>query len=71
MAKPNTNELLRPQEITTKKGINWEAVKTNAITAFTSVAIGLIGGYFLAINIHGDARAAVIQDIQIVSKEAK
>ncbi|MDR6794715.1 hypothetical protein J2X12_004137 [Pseudarthrobacter oxydans] len=66
-----STEQLRPQDITVKKAIDWEPVKTNVITALTFGIMGLIGGYFIAIHIHGDARAAVIQDIQIVSKEAK
>jgi hypothetical protein len=63
--------VLRPQDITPKKGINWEAVKTNVITGFVCITLGLVGGYFLAINIDGEARSAVYSDIQLVSKEVK
>jgi hypothetical protein len=42
-----------------------------ALTFVLTGPIGVICGYFLAINIHGEARAAVYSDIQLVSKEVK
>jgi hypothetical protein len=54
-----------------KKSIDWGAVKNNVITAFVFGIMGLVDGYFASIDLHGDARASVIEDMQIVSKEAK
>jgi hypothetical protein len=60
---------VKPQSLDApKKGINWETVKTVVITAFVFGSLGLIGGYFVSINIHSDARASVVQDMKIVSK---
>jgi hypothetical protein len=48
-----------------------ETIKTIALTAFVSVTIGLIGGYFTRINVLGDARAQVVQDMQVVKTTAE
>lgn len=68
----NKEASVKPQTIDApKKGINWETVKTVIITAFVFSTVGLIGGYFASINIYSEARSAVVQDMQIVSKEAE
>lgn len=48
-----------------------ETLKTIAITAFVSVSVGLISGYFASINLHSNARQAVVQDMQAVSEVKK
>jgi hypothetical protein len=47
-----------------------ETIKTVLLTAFIAGTAGLIGGYFASINLHGDARAQVVQDMQIVKTTA-
>lgn len=46
------------------KNINWSNVKTNIIVAFIATTVGLIGGYYTSIDLHSDARADVVNDIQ-------
>lgn len=44
------------------------------VTIFTALVIGLIAGYFSGIQLHGDARQAVMQDItasQVVLKDTE
>lgn len=48
-----------------------ETIKTVLLTAFIAGTIGVIGGYFGGINLHSDARAQVVQDMQVVSKTAE
>lgn len=48
-----------------------ETIKTVLLTAFIAGTAGLIGGYFASINLHGDARAQVVQDMQIVKTTAE
>ena len=65
MAKPNTDHN-QPKTFELHT-----FVLSMLLNTVLTLGIGVILGYFLAINIHGDARAAVHQDIQLVSKEVK
>lgn len=53
-------------KMNTPKKTTIETIKTIALTAFVAGTIGLISGYFASINLHGNARAQVVQDMQIV-----
>jgi phage shock protein PspC (stress-responsive transcriptional regulator) len=42
-----------------------------ALTFVFTAMIGTVAGYFIAISIHEDARANVVSDMQLVSKQSK
>lgn len=42
-----------------------------ALNTVLTLIVGVIIGYFVAINVQGTARAAVHQDIELVSKEVR
>lgn len=48
-----------------------ELVKTIVLTAFIAGTAGLIGGYFASINLHGNARASVVEDMTLVQDTVK
>jgi len=43
-------------------------VRDLLLTGLVSLVIGLIGGYFATINVHSEARQAVVSDMQVASK---
>jgi hypothetical protein len=55
----------------TPKKSTIETIKTILLTAFVTGTICFIGGYFVSINIQGDARARVIQDIKVAAPAAE
>lgn len=70
MSKTDTNEL-RVQDITPKTVLLSTYWLSLIITFLATLVIVTIGNWFLYAEIHGEARAAVHQDIQLVSKEVK
>jgi hypothetical protein len=40
-----------------------------ALVAFSMLVLGVIGGWFLSINVVSDAQAKVVNSIELVSKE--
>jgi len=40
-----------------------------ALVAFSMLVLGVIGGWFLSINLVSDAQAKVVNSIELVSKE--
>lgn len=38
------------------------------VLVLTCLTIGLVGGYFASINLHGQARQAVVADMAVASK---
>lgn len=53
-----------------KTKINWSGIKTNLLVAYVALTVGMIGGYFISINVHQEARASVVSDMQEVTKAA-
>lgn len=69
MSKKDTT---RVQEIKQPRKVNVSTyLQSMALTALIVGAIGLVAGYFIAINVHGQARAAVVADMQVVEQTAK
>jgi hypothetical protein len=64
-----SNETSRPQDVPAAKTWNqttaWLSI---AVSVLATLVITTISCWFLFSNIHGDARAAVIEDMKIVSK---
>ena len=40
-----------------------------ALVAFSMLVLGVVGGWFLSINVVSDAQAKVVNSIELVSKE--
>lgn len=63
---------VKPQDVPAPKTVSratyWQSL---VITFLASGVLGLVGGYFASISLHSDARAAVVQDMQIVSKSVE
>ena len=67
MSKKEVTE--RVQEVKEAKTVSRAmAIMIATVTGLAVLVITTIACWFLFSNIHGDARAAVIQDMQIVSK---
>ena len=66
-----TNNETRPQDINANmvsKTVNRLSI---ALTFFATLAITAIAMWFVYGSIFGDARAAVVQDMQLVKEQAK
>ena len=48
-----------------------ETIKTILLTAFIVGTIAFIAGYFTSVNILGDARAQIVQDMKVVAEKAE
>lgn len=60
---------VQPQEVKVPKTVALVTfIQSLTIVFLTTAVAGVITGYFLGINLHSQARQAVVQDIQIVSK---
>lgn len=68
--KPNTNEL-RTQDINAKTIQRSTLILSIALTFFATLAAATVANWFVYNNIQSEARANVVESIQLVSKEAK
>lgn len=60
---------VKPQKIKAPKTVGRTTFYLSlALTFFVTLVAATIATWFLYTNIHGDARAAVVQDMKIVSK---
>jgi hypothetical protein len=65
----NKEASVKPQDVPTPKTVTLTtAWLTNAVTCLATLVITVITCWFMFSNIHGDARAAVIEDMKLVSK---
>ncbi len=63
---------VQPQEVPTPKTVNRSTfILTMALTFFATLVVVTIANWFLYGSIHTDARAAVVNDIQLVSKTSQ
>lgn len=64
-----TGETLRPQPIKEPRTVALATLVQSVIIAvLVSGLAGVVAGYFGGVSLHGDARAQVIKDMQVVTQ---
>jgi hypothetical protein len=72
MKTSSKDAAVKPQELKAPKTVLLTThLQSLAIIFLATASLGLIGGYFVSINVHADARQAVVQDMSIVSKSVE
>lgn len=69
--KPKETNTMKTNQPTETPAFNWNALRTKVLITIIALSAGLIGGYVLNENIRQDARASVVQDMQLVKATSK